>query len=72
MKTGPSLGDPSADCGEICMGPNKMLRYQNLVDDAVSKVLRFIQGVISLIKMILYAADHFNPLPYWPMLVKML
>ena len=38
LKTGPSLGDSSVDCGAICMGPNQIKKYQSLVDDAVKKV----------------------------------
>uniref|UniRef100_A0A6B2L1U5 Cyclic nucleotide-binding domain-containing protein n=1 Tax=Arcella intermedia TaxID=1963864 RepID=A0A6B2L1U5_9EUKA len=44
MKTGPSLGDPSIDCGAICMGPKQLLHYQKLVDDAVSKGAKLLAG----------------------------
>jgi len=44
MKTGPSLGDPMVDCGAICMGPRQMAHYQKLVDDAVSKGARILNG----------------------------
>lgn len=44
MKIGPSLGDPSVDCGAICMGPKQMLHYQRLVDDAVVKGAKLLAG----------------------------
>jgi acyl-CoA reductase-like NAD-dependent aldehyde dehydrogenase len=44
MKTGPSLGDPSVDCGAICMGPRQLQAYQKLVDDAVAKGARVLAG----------------------------
>jgi len=44
MKVGPSLGDPSVDCGAICMGPRQMLHYQKLVDDAKSKGAKVLAG----------------------------
>lgn len=44
MRTGPSLGDPSVDCGSICMGPRQLQAYQRLVDDAVSKGARVMAG----------------------------
>jgi len=44
MKTGPSLGDPSVDCGAVCMGPNQLKAYQALVDDAVSKGAKVLSG----------------------------
>ena len=44
MKTGASLTDPQVDCGAICMGPNQMLHYQKLVDDAVSKGAKVLAG----------------------------
>ena len=44
MKTGPSLGNPFVDCGAICMGPRQMAHYQKLVDDAVSKGARILNG----------------------------
>ncbi len=44
MKTGPSLGDASVDCGAICMGPNQIKKYQALVDDAVKKGARVLSG----------------------------
>ena len=44
MKTGPSLGDTSIDCGAICMGPKQLKLYQALVDDAVSKGARVMSG----------------------------
>ena len=44
MKTGPSLGDPSIDCGAICMGPIQLKNYQVLVDDAVSKGAKLLAG----------------------------
>lgn len=44
MKTGPSLGDPSVDCGAICMGPRQLTFYQRLVDDAVSKGAKLLAG----------------------------
>ncbi len=44
MRTGPSLGDPFVDCGAVCMGPNAMLGFQKLVDDAVAKGARVLAG----------------------------
>jgi len=44
MKTGPSLGDTSVDCGAICMGPRQLQNYQNLVDDATKKGARILSG----------------------------
>eukprot|EP00606_Chrysophyceae_sp_TOSAG23-5_P000497 GSChrysophyteH2.ASY1.ANO1.911.1 assembled CDS len=44
LKTGPSLGDSSVDCGAICMGPNQIKKYQSLVDDAVKKGARVLAG----------------------------
>jgi len=44
LKTGPTLGDPTVDCGAICMGPNEMARYQKLVDDAVRNGARIMTG----------------------------
>ena len=44
MKLGPSLGDPTVDCGSICMGPRQLLHYQRLVDDAVGKGARVLAG----------------------------
>ena len=44
MKVGASLGDPSIDCGSICMGPRQLQAYQRLVDDAVSKGARVLAG----------------------------
>jgi hypothetical protein len=28
LKTGPSLGDPTVDCGAVTMGPGQLARYQ--------------------------------------------
>jgi acyl-CoA reductase-like NAD-dependent aldehyde dehydrogenase len=44
LKTGPTLGDPTVDCGAVCMGPHEMQRYQRLVDDAVSRGARVTAG----------------------------
>ncbi|RYH14443.1 aldehyde dehydrogenase family protein [archaeon] len=44
MKIGPSLGDPTVDCGAICMGPKQMLHYQKLVDDAVIRGAKVLAG----------------------------
>eukprot|EP01034_Spumella_vulgaris_P022998 gene22998-29184_t len=44
MKVGSSLGDDFVDCGSICMGPNQMKHYQNLVDDAVKKGAKLLHG----------------------------
>ena len=44
LKVGPSLGDPSVDCGAICMGPRAIEAFQDLVDDAVRKGARLICG----------------------------
>lgn len=44
MKQGPSIGDPYVDCGAICMGPNQLLAYQRLVDDAVKKGAKVLSG----------------------------
>lgn len=44
MKTGVSLDDPFVDCGAICMGRKQMHHYQKLVDDAVSKGAKVLNG----------------------------
>jgi acyl-CoA reductase-like NAD-dependent aldehyde dehydrogenase len=44
MKVGSSLGDPTVDCGSICMGPRQLRHYQDLVDDAVSKGAKLLHG----------------------------
>lgn len=44
MRQGPSNGDPFVDCGAICMGPKQLLKYQDLVDDAVAKGARVLHG----------------------------
>jgi hypothetical protein len=38
MTQGSPNGNPTIDCGAICMGPKQMQHYQKLVDDAVKKV----------------------------------
>lgn len=54
MKVGPSLGDPTVDCGAITMGPRQMQHYQHLVDDAVLKGARVLKGG--------FIPDHTHPL----------
>jgi len=44
LKVGSSLGDPSVDCGAICMGPKAVEKFQDLVDDAVRKGARIVWG----------------------------
>lgn len=44
MKTGPSLGNKYIDCGSICMGPRQLQHYQRLVDDAVKKGAKLLNG----------------------------
>lgn len=44
LTTGASLGNPFVDCGAICMGPNQLKKYQELVDDAVAKGARCLTG----------------------------
>ena len=44
MTQGNPLSSPHIDCGSICMGPKQLLAYQRLVDDAVKKGARLING----------------------------
>jgi acyl-CoA reductase-like NAD-dependent aldehyde dehydrogenase len=44
MTQGPPLHGEAVDCGAICMGLKQMKHYQNLVDDAVKKGAKILNG----------------------------